>query len=500
MSRGCFVLSVTLGLIAAGCTPTPATADVDLASGVGGNGVPADLTAPAEPRDLAGIGAADLAVGGDLAAADLATAAGAHDLAAPAVADLAPPPVAHDLAAATSVDLATATSVDLAMATSVDLAAATGVDLAAADLAATGVDLAAATGVHDLAIVADFAAADDLARCPYAPAGAASTLYLLAPSGSGLFAARVAAGGWSALPAAAGAVAVDDVALATVAGRPFAVLCQHDATLASVRFDDCSGFVAPAPIGALSSALPPALVGGATTDVVFRGNIDGDARLYWLHDDGSGFGSAAVEGNFLSTLAPTAFRAGSDVHTVFTGTDGNLYDGIVQANGGAATALTGNTSARGPAVAVDQGGSVHVLYSGDDNHVYSFVTSQPTVVHSLCDGQPASCYVVTDAAPLLAIGSDDTPVAVYHGSDGALYSAQLVGDAWTTVVAVSAGETTSLPAALVTGSGGSIVDVVYVRDGDGLPRHATLGSAGWTPPVTIAATPLTGAPALTVAP
>ncbi|HEX4456883.1 MAG TPA: hypothetical protein VIA18_02885, partial [Polyangia bacterium] len=145
-------------------------------------------------------------------------------------------------------------------------------------------------------------------------------------------------------------------------------------------------------------------------------------------------------------------------------------------------------------------GAVHVLYSGDDDHLYSFVAAQPTVVTSLCDGQPAGCFVVTDAAPLLAIGSDDTPVALYHGSDGALYSAQLVGGLWTAVVAVSAGETTRLPAAIVTGSNGSIVDVVYVRDADNLPRHASLGAGGWSAPITVADTPLTAAPALTVAP
>jgi hypothetical protein len=537
MSRGCFLFAVTLAFGAFGCagatppTDTPTNA-VDLG---GGNGSGVDLAAPADPRDLAATVAVDLAgavvadlagagapagsvdlagggahdlaagAGGDLAVArDLAVAVGdlaiARDLAVPVGGDLAiardlAVPVGGDLAIAR--DLAVPVSGDLAVAH--DLAAPTGGDLAVAhDLAApTGGDLAAPIGGLDLAATAD------LARCPFAPAGgdggATATLYVLAPTSGGLFAARARGGAWSALPAPATTVAVDDVALAAIADRPLGVIRQHDSTLATVRFDDCSGFGAPAVLGAASSSLRPALVGGATADVIFRGSVDGDARLYWLHDDGSGFGAIAVEGNFLSTLPPTAFRSGSDVHTIFTGTDGNLYDGVVQpAAGGAAIALTGNTSARAPAVAVDGSGNVHVLYSGNDNHLYWFVAAQPTVVHSLCDGQPASCYVVTDSAPLLTIGSDGAPVAIYRGSDRALYGARLVGGQWTAAVAVSAGETTSWAAALVGGSGGSLADVVYVRDGDQLPRHAVLGSAGWSAPITVATTPLNGAPALAV--
>ncbi|MGZ3408503.1 MAG: hypothetical protein ACXVAN_18760, partial [Polyangia bacterium] len=253
---------------------------------------------------------------------------------------------------------------------------------------------------HDLATTApDLTAPRDLQAACFeaADGGVVPALWLAAPTAGGLFAARLRGGSWTTLAPAGGAV--DDVALAAVDGRTLVAARLHDATLAFARYDACRGGFAPlAAIGAAAStAARPALVGGTSGDVVFRGSVNGDQRYYWSHFDGSAWGAIATQGNFLSTLAPTAVRAGGAVHAIFAGTDNNLWDGVVQAaGGGTSTQLTGNTSALAPAAAVAPGGAVHVLYTGTNQHLYWFVAAQPQTVHDLCDGQAAGCFIVTD--------------------------------------------------------------------------------------------------------
>ena len=134
------------------------------------------------------------------------------------------------------------------------------------------------------------------------------------------------------------------------------------------------------------------------------------------------------------------------------------------------------------------GGAVHVVYTGTNGHLYWFVTSAPATVHDLCDGQPAGCFIVTDAAPVLAFGSDGGAVAVFHGTDGKLYASRLSGDDSGARRRPSrARDTTALAPAIAGGGGGSVADVVYVRS-DGTPRHAALTAGGWQAPVTVAAT------------
>jgi hypothetical protein len=321
------------------------------------------------------------------------------------------------------------------------------------------------------------------------------------------FAARLRGGTWTTLPAPSGAV--DDVALTAVAGRPLVAARLHDATLASSLFDRCRGDFAPlaAISPAASTAVRPAVVGGAVADVVFRGAVNGDQRYYWSRFDGTSWGPVATQGNFLSTLPPSVVRSGSDVRAVFAGTDTNLWNGLVQpTGGGTATQLTGNTSPFQPAAAVAVDGTLHVVYTGGNHHLYWLVAAQPSAVHDLCDGQPAGCFIVSDAAPALAIDADGAPVAVFHGNDGKLYASRLSGTQWGPATGVSGADTTSLPVAVVGGSGGSggaggsLADVAYVRDADHVARHAQLTAAGWQPAETVAATALSGAPALTRTP
>jgi hypothetical protein len=370
------------------------------------------------------------------------------------------------------------------------------------DLAAPA-DLATATA-RDLSPAADLAVARDLspACVDGEDGGVVPTLWLAAPTAGGMFAARLRGGAWTTLAAQTMSGAVDDVALAAVGGRPLVAARLHDGTLTAARYDDCRGGFAPlAAIGAASStAARPALVGGASGDVVFRGSVNGDQRYYWSHFDGTAWGAIATQGNFLSTLPPTALRAGGAVHAIFAGTDTNLWDGVVQATGGGtSTQLTGNTSAMAPAAAVAPGGAVHVLYAGTNQHLYWFLSSAPATVHDLCDGQPAGCFIVTDAAPTLAFGSDGNGLALFHGTDGKLYASRLTGAQWGPAAAITGADTTTLAPAVAGGVGGSIADVVYVRS-DGTARHAQLGAGGWQAPVTVAATALTGAPALAVTP
>ena len=58
----------------------------------------------------------------------------------------------------------------------------------------------------------------------------------------------------------------------------------------------------------------------------------------------------------------------------------------------------------------------------------------------------------------------------------------------------------TLAPAIAGGGSGALVDVVYVRDGDHLARHAQLGAGGWQAATTVSATALTGAPALAASP
>ncbi len=362
-------------------------------------------------------------------------------------------------------------------------------DLAAADLAAA--DLAAARDLSPACVDND-------------DGGVTPTLWLAAPTAGGLFAARLRGGAWTALTTLASG-AVDDVALAAVAGKPVLTAKLHDTTLDAATWDSCHDrFGTLAAIGAAAAtAARPAFVGGSASaggDLVFRGAVNGDQRYYWAHFDGAAWGAIATQGNFLSTLAPTAVRAGGAVHAIFVGTDKNLYDGVVQTTGGGtATQLTGNTSAMPAAAAVAPSGAVHVVYTGTNGHVYWFVTSAPTTVHDLCDGQAAGCFIISDAAPALAFGSDGGAVAVYHGTDGKLYASTLSGTQWGAAAGISGSDTTSLAPAIAAGTGGSLADVVYVRS-DGTPRHASLTSGGWQAPVTVAAASLTAAPALATTP
>jgi hypothetical protein len=366
-------------------------------------------------------------------------------------------------------------------------------------------DLAAPSMSRDLAAAgaADLVAARDLMPACFEveDGGVVPSLWLAAPTASGLFAARLRGGGWTTLAASAGAV--DDVALAAVDGRPLVAARMHDATLAAAQYDACrGGFATLTAIGAAAAtAARPALVGGSSGDVVFRGAVNGDQRYYWSRFDGAAWSAIATQGNFLSTLAPTAVRAsGGAVHAIFAGTDTNLWDGVVQsAGGGASTQLTGNTSSRAPAAAVAPGGALHVVYAGTNQHLYWFMASAPATVHDLCDGQATGCFIVTDAAPALAFGSDGNAVTLWHGTDNKIYASRLSGTQWGAATAISGGDAVTLAPAIAGGVSGSLADVVYVRS-DGTPRHAQLTAAGWQPPVTIAAVVASGAPALTATP
>lgn len=395
--------------------------------------------------------------------------------------DLPPPP---DFSATAPPDMAGGTGGDGAG----DLAVPG--DLAAADLAGSG--------------AADLASPPDLARCLLddADGGVGDALYVVAPmSGGGLFAARRAGGAWTALPSAKGDVA--EVALAAVNGRVLVAARLQDDALAGAWLDGCSGrFGALTAVAAgASTAARPALVGGSAGDLVFRGAVNGDQRYYWTHLGGAGWGAIATQGSFLSTQPPAALRLDGAVHAFFAGTDGNLWDGTVQASGGGtATQLRGNTSALAPAVAAAPDGRVHVVYTGTNHHLYWFVAAQPTQVHDLCDGQPAGCFIVSEQAPALAVAGDGAPLAVYRGTDGKLYASRLSGTQWSAAAPVSGSDTAGAGPAVIGGGDGGLAHVAWVRDGDQVARVATLEPGGWQAPVTVGAVALSGAPALAVAP
>jgi hypothetical protein len=335
--------------------------------------------------------------------------------------------------------------------------------------------------------------------------GVAPGLHLAAPGPSKtLYAARFDGNTWSAVTTTPGAQ-VADVALALTGtpARPLVVARMSDSQLHGTLYDPCyQTYPALTQIRSDAwTALRPSLLGNDSgADVVFRGAYD--EKLYWSHFDGSGWGVIAADGNLHSDQIPQALYLGGTVHAIYNNVDDgqNFYDGALDSNGGKATALGGDSNF-GPA-AVTIGGDAYVVFTGMDQHVYWYKSSTPGNIHDLCDGLGPSCYIRADAAPSLSLASDGSLVTVFRGTDDHVYSTSLPAgtSTWTAVLPVSGNmETTALAVALAPGLGSATVEAVYVRVGDGYPRHARLVGGAWQV-ATVAPVALTGAAALVLSP
>jgi hypothetical protein len=348
------------------------------------------------------------------------------------------------------------------------------------------------TGPPDLMPACLAAIADD--------GGVAPGLHLAAPGPSHtLYAARFDGNSWSTVATSAGAQVADvAIALTGTPPRPLVVARMSDAQLHGTLYDPCyQTYPALAQIRSDGwTALRPSLLGNDSgADVVFRGGFDD--KLYWSRFDGSAWQTIAIDGNLHTDQIPQALYRSGAVHALYNNVkDGqNLYDGTLQTAGGVATAL-GGSSGFGP-VAVTVGSETYVVFTGMNEHVYWYKSSAPATIHDLCDGQ-SNCFILAEAAPALVLAGDGGLVAIFRGTDHHLYSSSLPSGSstWSAALPVSGnGETTTLAVALAPGLGAALAEAVYVRAGDGYPRHARLAAGAWQV-TTVAPVALTGAAAL----
>lgn len=406
---------------------------------------------------------------------------------------------------------------------SMDMSVPTG-DLASSDAAdlATSPDLAAAP---DLAASPDLATPPDLAPLPCdlgsgGDGGAGPTLTLAAISAGALYVTRFTpASGWSPI-GASGSSTLADVTIATGSGQPLIAARQSDnALLTAQPALACTPMFQPlaAPFPSASTSARPALAGGATIDLVFKGGINSDQRLYHSTLSGSGFSAPVAQASFLTNLAPAAVREGGALHALFTGTNGKLYDGTVSdgSGGGAAIAIYDNPqnlnppviaeSSHSPAAVVGLDGTVYVIFTGTDTNLYwtrASAGGSYAAPAQLCAGL-TSCLMNSDQGPVATLDQSGAPLVAFHGTDGHLYTSTLtlgMSPIWTaTKTATQANEQSDFLPALAPGIGAASAELVYVRKGDGYGRHVRLIAGSWTDGATLSV-PFASAPALSETP
>jgi hypothetical protein len=363
-----------------------------------------------------------------------------------------------------------------------------------------------AAGVHDLA-VADARVPDlavpDLATTPPPVCdlgasvdvdGGVPVALLFAGRGTdhALASARFTeAAGWTQV-ASNGAVSVEEVALAVAAGTPLVVARASDSTLTAASYSGCGGaFPTLTAVAGDTTSLRPAVVDG---DVVFRGSINNDTRLYHTHFDGAAWTPPTVQSQLLTNTTFAVVRVQSMVHAIFAGTDGNLYDGAIadSPGGGPATQLPSAKSSLSPAAVVDGTGALHVVFTGNDTNLYWVKDGANPI--KICPS--GGCVAQSNAAPALALDATGALIAAFVGTDSHLYTVALAGDAWATPIAVAPADTTTLPPALATGIGAATAELVYARQSDGAALHARLVGGAWAQPIAIATVTLGAQPAL----
>ena len=373
-----------------------------------------------------------------------------------------------------------------------------------------GADLAIDLGPDLAPLVCDLGPSGD--------AGAGGRLYLAGVSTGGtLYAAAFQpSGGWSALGASGSStLAGVSVIAAGSPAEPLIAARQSDNALLQASFEPCLQGFRPlaAPFAAASTSNRPALAAGASgADLIFKGGINNDQRLYHSHLGAGGWSAAVAQTSFLTALSPTAIEVAGALHALFAGTDNKLYDGTVSdgASGGAATPVydvNGTTalSNLAPAAVVGLDGTAYVVFTGTDTNLYwtsegaGGAYGKPA---QLCAGI-ASCLMTSDQSPVVSLDATGAPIVAFHGTDGHIYTSTLtLGNSpiWTAAIpATQATETTDLQPAIAPGLGLAKAELVYVRHGDGVPRHARLIAGAWSDGGTLS-TALAAAPALVTLP
>jgi hypothetical protein len=407
---------------------------------------------------------------------------------------------------------------DLAMPTNEEMSVQPPDDLGVApsrDLAATSADFAR---------TADLGAASSQDMTQAAPAcldlgGTTAPLYVAGvANGNNLYVARfTSASGWQQVTVPSG-TSVAEVAIDAIAGgNPIVVSRQTNNNVAATVYDACAGtFSSLAQISASATTLNrPAVVGGSSADVVFRGAVSGDQRLYHSQYQNSMFTTPTTQSNFLTTLAQALVRYDGALHVIHAGTDTRLYDGTISdgAGGGTAILIPSPTPSPtpatnlSPAAAVDSNGTLYVVWTSTDTNLWW--TFRPAAgayakPKQFCDGAVGPCLIDSKRAPAIAIASDGTPIATWTGNDDdRVYTSTLQSGVWSTPLLASGPsgtpETTMLVPAISGGIDTATAELVYVRDGDGLPRHVRLIGGTWSAPTSVTTTNFLATPALAIA-
>ncbi len=366
----------------------------------------------------------------------------------------------------------------------------------------------------DLRIVAipDLLVPPDLTTlmCDLGPAsgsdgGSAGKLYVAAVSGGKALVTSEydpVLGTWSA-SAIDGSQQVNDVVIATSGPRnqPLVVARLASSVLYAAAFQPClAAYAQLAPVYQQldTSTNRPSLIGGLTPDLIFKGSNNGDQHLYHTQFDGAAWSAAAQQATFLTTLDPAAVRVNAAVHAIHTGTDSQLYDGLV---GGAAVTITGATSSLSPAAVTGLDSTLHVVFVGTNTNLYyasrasgAGAYSAPAIV---CVS--GTCLATTDKTPSLALTATGAPIVAFHGTDNHIYTSALAGAVWSSPIEATGGELTTLPPAIASGVGAAAAELVYVRTTDGYLRHTRL-STTWATAITVSPTAVSAAPALASVP
>jgi hypothetical protein len=244
-----------------------------------------------------------------------------------------------------------------------------------------------------------------------------------------------------------------------------------------------------------STSLKPALVGGATPDVVFRGFVNNDNHLYHAQLGSAGW-VKDPQLALLTDVAPWAVRLGAAVHAVHTGTDGKVYDAIV---GGASIQVGTATSGKSPTAVMAGDGTLWVIFVGTDTNLYyatrasgSATFTGPTIVCAV-----GTCLATTDLTPSLALTAAGAPIVGFHGTDNNLYTSTWNATRFDNPIPANAnGDASTRAPVLASGVGTAAAELVYVRSSDGYARHARLIGGTWGTFATVGTQALATTPAL----
>jgi hypothetical protein len=311
--------------------------------------------------------------------------------------------------------------------------------------------------------------------------------------------------GWSGWTNAGGVMLADvSIASAGAPDRPLVVARHTDDTLSGTRFEPCLDNFAPLTVlhNGASTSRRAAITGGLTAEVIFKGSVNNDQRLYHSHYDGAVWSLSVAQSNFLTTLAPSVVRDNGTTHAFFTGTNTKIYDGTVSdsAGGGTAAEIMGCTSDKGPAAVLAGDGSTMVLFTGMDTNLYW--ARRPsggayTAPVKVCP--TGTCLADTNDPPVLGRDASGAPLVAFIGKNKHVYTSSF-GGAWSSPVeATQASELTDHLPAIAAGLGVQ-AELVYVRNSDGLLRHVRLNAGSWGSASALAGAALQAAPALVTIP